>query len=399
MKHRMATMTGHNFGLSFEDASGAGGGGTAVAEAGGGAGDGGAAAGGSGGAGSGSSAGGDSTFSFFRNLPPREGAAAEKTGASGGEAKKFVVNDDAGNPIEGAAFDTEEEAKAYVAEHGKGTTADSEETKTEGTTETVETKKGTWDPEAEIPTPIYGRFKTIKETEAGIQRMEREGVRLSTEVKRLKDEAAKALATREAEVASFKAELEMARKTPAFKELTAEEYTKLDADAKVDYKFAKRDHDQSIQRTKDEAARSVIQKQQRREAAQAEIERTVLRMDADKNEYPLFREMDEEMGRFYKALGGDEGPLAGDPRSLDLLYHAALGKIHRSLVKKGEMKKTEATVDAKKTAAATATATGAGGAGKGAGTTKAKTQQEIDHENWAKGINDANPNKVLNFAE
>lgn len=419
MRNFLGRMVGQSFGISLEDA-GASGGGAAVA----------APAPAPAAAAPAAPSGDGGGFSFFRNLPQRdltpkpaesstESAAPAKPvepAAAAAVEKPFVVNDDSGKPIEGAAFATKEEAEKYIAEHS-GTAAAAapakEKTLEELAAEELAKLTGAQTetpaaagaakvaPDAVLEKPIYGRFKTIKETEEGIQRMEREGVRLSTENKKILADHSAALATRDAELAAARAELKIARETPAFKELTQDEYNELAKEnpgAAVDYRLAKRDHDEAIQKAKNEAEQRVIDRQNHAKAVHAEITRVVDEMDKDPKAYPMFRAVDPLMGKIHESLGGDESsPLRGDPRAVNLYYRAAMGTLYISLLAKGKETKEDAVDATKKAAEAAAAASAAAGAGAGAGAPKPKTAEQISKEKFSESIRNAAPKKVLSF--
>ena len=365
-------------------------------------------------------------FSFFSNIPGRdEPAAAAPAAAAAAPApeaaaaesfaataeKPYAVTDDAGKPI--ANFATEAEAQAHI-EAGKPA-AGGVKTAEELAAEQLAIETGEPDaaaapagsiavaPDAILATPIYGRFKTVKEAEAGFQRSEQEGVRLANENKTLKAEAVAALATRESDLAVAKAELETARKTPPFKELTKEEYSALAKDSPeeaIEYRFAKEKHDKEVQDSKDYAVHQVRERAETLKATRAEINRVVGEMDADKNEYPMFRQMDPLMGKIHEILGGDaDSPLSGDPRAVNLLYLASLGTLYKGLLKKGKIAKADATEEAKKAAAAAATsaAAPAGGSGAGGVPPKVKTARETADDQWRENIRNAGQPTILKF--
>lgn len=428
MKNRMATMTGPSFGLSFETEGGAGasgGGGTAVATPPAGAGAGGAGAGAGAGAG-----GGDGGSRFFRNIPERDltqkGAPAAKTEAAAGEGqatggeapKRYVVKDDAGQPIAGADFATQAEAEAYIAANtktadGEGAAAGGEKTAAElaaealaevtGAAKAAPGEAGAVDvaPDAVLKTPILGRFKTIKEAEDYFRQSGAHTQKVDADLKKERADNAKALATRDAELAAARAELETVRKTPHFNELTKEQFEKLakeDPAAAIDYRIAERDHKQGIQNAKDEAAHTAAQKKQKAEAVNAEIERSVVEMSADPKTYPMFKEVQPLMDRVHGLLGGDNSPLRGNPQAVNILYRLALGELQLQILKKGKVAAATATEEAKKTAAAAAAATGGTGAGAGA-PPRAKTAQQLKDEAWKNAIDAAAPKRVLSFVQ
>ena len=401
MRNNYGRMIGLSIGF---DASGAGGGGAgagaAVAEPpAGGAGAGGSSGSGAGstgasapGAGSGGGAAQEHS-GFFTNLTKRE---LPKPAAEGAEGA-------AGAGEGGAAKTPEELAEAAALELAKGEGKTAEELAAELANSAGGAGGGEGAPteiteDTVLKTPIYGRFKTIKEANSGFQRSERHGIELAAKAKSLQTQIEQISARHESEMAATRAELELARKTPPFAELTEEQENSLAKDnpsAAIKYQLAKRDHADATRRAKEDAARFVEDRRKRHEAVANEIERDYMEMSADPDKYPLFKQVQPLMDAIHATLGGDKSPLRGDPRAVRLYHRLALGDMYLALLRKGGAARAKALQETKDKAGAGAAATGGVGAGAGAGGGKKPTPAEEDAKKWADGVRQAGPKSFL----
>ena len=303
----------------------------------------------------------------------------ELAAAAAKEGRIFSALDDDGNPIE--FFKTKEEAEKFLKDR-------------EAAPEAVD-----FDDETPFATPIFKRFNNRKETEAAFGRQESELVRLSKENKDLKSsvklEVEKHLVTRDAELASLKAELEIARKTPPIHILSEEQEDALgkESPAKLArYLLAKDKHEQGIQKVKDDAAKAVLDRQARNEATAAAIQRQEVEMRTDTKKWPGYERIEPKMVAIHEMLAKNDSPV----NRRVLYYFAAQGAEHVALLNKAaEVKKTE-TTHVKKLAASGAQATGGAGAGgKGA----AKSVKSDPNKAWNEAIDAAGGKKVLSFAD
>jgi hypothetical protein len=236
--------------------------------------------------------------------------------------------------------------------------------------------------------PLYGRFKTRDEAEDGFRRSEAEGVRLSSELKTIKSATEKAKAEYEAKVKQLAAELEVARTTTPFKELSVEALTELrknDPAAYADYKFAKDAHDREVA-----ARKASVEQQERDRASHAEATLRTIRerdeaMRADPKTYPRYVEMLPVMDQFVELTKvNGHSPLTGHPWSGETLYYMALGLATARAGAAGVSEQDKAAAAAKAAAGGAAAAAASPAGGGGAGAAAQKTDAQKEQEDWEK---------------
>ena len=305
----------------------------------------------------------------------------QRVDVSRGQDGKWRAKDsDTGAEI-GTGFDSQESAVAYLKSM--------ETTKDKPSTSPTPAAATTFTPDTPLPTPIYGRFKTIRETEDGFRRSEQEGIRLFQENKALKEQSQKALADREAQLAALRAELETARTTPAFKELTKEELEALSKDnplAAQDYLVEKKFRDRDAQARKEAAARDAQDREFRQAKMLKAIEAEDIEMRAKKDEYPQYEEMIPVMDAIIdktrqETPRGKLSPLTGHAWSTKVLYRIALGEAYLQALKTAKGMQTDAKDVAQRTAEAGAVSTAAGaGDTKGSGAVVTDPAAKADAE-------------------
>lgn len=227
-----------------------------------------------------------------------------------------------------------------------------------------------------LPRPIMGRFKTATEVEEYINQSGQHAQKLYSENKALKDAQAKAISDREAMEAAHKAEIELLRATPAFKELSKEELSELakeDPVAAADYIAEKKFRDRDAQTAKTAAETRAREKQEGLRKTNEAIERRRTEMQKDPENFPQFEEMAPLIGDLLDMTQDQSGatPLRGHEWAEELLYLAALGISHRASLKKGKTVLSNAEKKVMTIAAAAAAATNGptgGGSGRGSAT-------------------------------
>lgn len=218
--------------------------------------------------------------------------------------------------------------------------------------------------------PIMGRYKNVKEAEEAMRRSQDEGLRLHGEVKTLRDAHTKEVAANEATITALKQELETARTTPAFKELSKEELEtmrKENPSDYADYLVEKNFRDRDAKAAKAEQERVVKERQTRQEQRSREIEQRDIEMRANPEEFPHYAEMTPVMDGIIDKTGGDQSPLTGHPWTAELLYLMALGVSHKQSVKAGKKAQETAAEAAARKAASDAATSAAGNGGDGGG--------------------------------
>lgn len=411
MKNRMAHLIGSSFGLSLETAVAEGGGGTSVATTttAGGAGESGGRSTGS--AGSGGSSGSNAApaptkTGFFKDLPraapqttEKKTQTEDKTGQtktdSGSATKPFQVLADDKKSVLGE-FATQSEAEAFLKTYVDPTKTG--ETKTDASKTGGETKEGSASSDL-LPRPLMGRFATLTEAEVAMRRSQDEGVRLSAELKALKEANTKALADREAEVAALKEEIETVRATPAVKELSKEELAALwkenPAEA-AEYVQQKYDRDRNVKAAKERAERAALERRENLVKTNEAIERNVDEMKSDPKSFPKFDEMLPRMSEILRRTGGEKSPLRGQVWANELFYKAALGDIYQELLLKGTETQADAAETARKKAESDAAALRAGkGDGGGSGSTTVVDPVKSEDKKWRDAVRASAPKPFL----
>lgn len=253
-----------------------------------------------------------------------------------------------------------------------------------------------------LPKPILGRYTTVSQVEEAMRRSADEGMRLATDFKKLKEESARALETRDTRLASLEAELKLARETPAFRELTQEEVAAMKKDDPVgytDYVLAKRDRDAALKATKEQAERDVRDRNENAARNNAEIDRIYHRMRGDTKEYPMFQELEPSMNEILDVTGGDKSPLIGKPWAPELCHLAALGKVYLGLISQGKTVQDDAAEKARLAAEAAATqARGAAGGGGGSGAAQPADEKDPKKKEtaaWRERVRGTQPKNFL----
>ena len=314
--------------------------------------------------------------------------APEKVSLSQGEDGKWHAKDDATGAEIGAGYESQEAATAYLK------TLEAEPPKpgaAAGTTSTA-----ALDPlDMPFSQPLINGIKTPREAQAALVRSQQEAQRLYyEEVRPLKETLKKAeqdIADRDASLAAMQTELETARTTPPFKELTKEEISALakeDPAAAADYIAEKKFRDRDAQARKEMAVRESQQQKDYYTKLNAEIDRKATEMAANPKDYPLFKELRDLMNseiektRTYKGREGKMlSPLLGHAWSPEVAYKLAYAEACLQAAKDGATVKTDATETARLTAEASARATGGAaqpGAGAGSGAAEGDPAKKAD---------------------
>ncbi len=255
-------------------------------------------------------------------------------------------------------------------------------------------------PDGTFVKPILGRIKSYQEADEQIRRSQDEGLRLHTENKSLKEAHAKDIADREAMVTSLKAELEIARTTPAFKELSKEELTELvksDPLAAQEYLVEKRFRDRDAKASKEQLEAKTRERQAEQTRTLKAIEDLDSEMASKPDEYPQYGEMQTVMQQLAeKTKVGKFSPLTGHAWTPQVLYLAAMGHSYLQSLKAGGAAQTEAATVAAQTAAADA-ASGRAAAGDGGGSGAAVTEDADtkEHSDWKTKVLAAAPRRMF----
>ena len=255
--------------------------------------------------------------------------------------------------------------------------------------------------DAPFAQPLMGRFKTPKEAEEGLRRSQDEGIRLYNEVRALKETTTKALADREAQLQSLKAELEVARTTPVYKELTKEELSELaqkDPVAASEYIAEKKFRDRDALARKEQVQREAQMRQQTQAETLRAIEQRDVEMRSNPEEFPQYEEIQPVMAHFAEATKvGKFSPLTGHAWSGEILYLAAMGHSYLQAIKAGKGAQDEAAQAARLKASADAAGSGKPAAGDGTGSGSAVVADPATKEDseWRKAVLSSQPKPFL----
>lgn len=240
--------------------------------------------------------------------------------------------------------------------------------------------------------PLMNRHKTPRETLDALVRSEGEAKRLDAGIKDLQKRHQSELANRDAKLTAMQKELEVARATPAFRELSADEEAVLATENPGGYaKYLVEKNN----RQRDAATRQVETERREQEHKEhvarvhADIDRRINEMRADTKEFPYFNELEEAMDGIIEAsrtIRDGEGrmlsPLVGHSWTPELLYQAAMGRAYLQALKHGAAVKDDGAEAARlqaeaaaRAAGAPAGAGGAGGAGEGGADAAAKADK------------------------
>jgi hypothetical protein len=396
MKNRMAQMIGASFGLSFDTAAPAAGGGTAVAAPPAAAAPAPAvAAPVSAPAAAAPSAPPPTKTGFFKDLPravsaPDKSAPIATKPVADGASKPFKVMSDDGKTVLGE-FSSQTEAEAHLktltAEHSsKPTVAAVPPAAVDGVANP-------------LPRPIMGRFKTDLEVEEYIRQSGQEASRLASENKTLKESTAKALADREAELTVLKSEFEAHKATPAVPDLSKEDLAKLwkeDPAQAAEYVQQKYDRDRNAQAVKERAVREASDRRENLIKTNEAITRNIEEMSANPKVFPKFQEMLPRMSEILNRTGGDKSPLRGQVWANELAYKAALGDIYQELLLAGTEVKADAAQAARLKADSDAAALNAGkGDGGGSGSVTVVDSAKAEEKSWRAAVRASSPKPFL----
>lgn len=248
--------------------------------------------------------------------PAAKTEAPNSESPAAGEQIFNVMSDDGSQVL--ATFKSQAEAEEYISK--------------ETAAKPAATAASTQIPDA-LPRPFMGRdnIKTLKEAEDAYRRTEIEAQRLFSENRAIREANAKAIADREAEVAALKAELETARATPAFRELSKEELAQLakeDPVAAAEYVADRKLRERDSKTAKEAAVRRQQEQKQKLDDFNRYVERHDQEMVADPVNYPQYSEMKPAISELLNATkeNGQPSPLRGHKWAQDLLYYAAIGR-------------------------------------------------------------------------
>jgi hypothetical protein len=243
--------------------------------------------------------------------------------------------------------------------------------------------------------PLMNGIKTPREAQAALLRSQQEAQRLFYEEVKPLQEARKKLeqdiADRDSRLAAIQAELETARTTPPFKELTQEELSALAKENPLEsqkYLTEKGFRDRDAQAAKERAGRAAQQQRDYYSKLKVEIDKNYDSMSANEKDFPLFKELGplmdtiaNETQTFRGADGKMYSPLLGHAWSPKIAYLAAYGQACLQARENGDAAKTAAAETARLTAEASARATGGGaqpGAGAGSGAAAGDPAKKAD---------------------
>ena len=243
--------------------------------------------------------------------------------------------------------------------------------------------------------PLMNGIKTPREAQAALLRSQQEAQRLFYEEVKPLQEARKKLeqdiADRDSRLAAIQAELETARTTPPFKELTQEELSALAKENPLEsqkYLTEKGFRDRDAQAAKERAGRAAQQQRDYYSKLKVEIDKNYDSMAANEKDFPLFKELGplmdtiaNETQTFRGADGKMYSPLLGHAWSPKIAYLAAYGQACLQARETGDAAKTAAAETARLTAEAAARATGGGaqpGAGAGSGAAEGDPAKKAD---------------------
>ena len=216
------------------------------------------------------------------------------------------------------------------------------------------------DPETpETPAALLaGRFKTQEELIKGFLETDkrytesgREAIRLFEENKTLRGEHSKTLEL----IEDLKAQVEEAKNTPQFKELTKDQVEALPLSEQVEYVTELKLRKQRLESEKVEKARQKQAEADKRVKTQAAIRDEIRVMEADAKNYPGFVELGPVMNELLDITGGVIGGHEWTPK---LMYYAALGLKEVHAREAGKKARADAEAKAKAAAAAAALAAG-----------------------------------------
>ena len=243
--------------------------------------------------------------------------------------------------------------------------------------------------------PLMNGIKTPREAQAALLRSQQEAQRLFYEEVKPLQEARKKLeqdiADRDSRLAAIQAELETARTTPPFKELTQEELSALAKENPLEsqkYLTEKGFRDRDAQAAKERAGRAAQQQRDYYAKLKVEIDKNYDSMSANEKDFPLFKELGplmdtiaNETQTFRGADGKMYSPLLGHAWSPKIAYLAAYGQACLQARETGDAAETAAAETARLTAEAAARATGGGaqpGAGAGSGAAEGDPAKKAD---------------------
>ena len=243
--------------------------------------------------------------------------------------------------------------------------------------------------------PLMNGIKTPREAQAALLRSQQEAQRLFYEEVKPLQEARKKLeqdiADRDSRLAAIQAELETARTTPPFKELTQEELSALAKENPLEsqkYLTEKGFRDRDAQAAKERAGRAAQQQRDYYSKLKVEIDKNYDSMSANEKDFPLFKDLGplmdtiaNETQTFRGADGKMHSPLLGHAWSPKIAYLAAYGQACLQARETGDAAKTAAAETARLTAEAAARATGGGaqpGAGAGSGAAEGDPAKKAD---------------------
>ena len=172
-------------------------------------------------------------------------------------------------------------------------------------------------PETE-PKLLAGRFKTPQELETAYAESSHEGLRLHRELETYRGEVKK----RDDEVADLREQLEAAKNTPAFKELTEDEINSLSTAKQFEYFAEKNARKQRQEGEKAERAKQKQQQEKERSETKAAVFARIDAMEADSENYPEFKALKPVMNEVIDMTGG---VVSGYKWTPDLLYLCAQG--------------------------------------------------------------------------
>lgn len=222
-------------------------------------------------------------------------------------------------------------------------------------------------PEDEVfKTPFMGRWTKRSEAEEAFRRAQNEDKRLNEELKAIRIATQREIANREAALAKMQKDLESARRTPAFRELSKEEFDKLAAEnqpAAAEYLVNRRLAERDAQAARENEERQQQDRESARQALAEHINREADAMEADEARWPQFKAMQPLMdGWIERTRVNGRSPLAGHPMSPKILYFLTLGSAYYNALMKGM----GAQADAARAAQASAAAAAAGARAPGA---------------------------------
>ncbi len=201
--------------------------------------------------------------------------------------------------------------------------------------------------------PFLGRsdITTLSAAEDLYRKSQTEALRLHDRSKALEAAVAQSKVDAEARIAAITAELDLARKTPAFVEMQEKELEALFKENPYQankYVEAKKAREQAVHSAKEQAERAVREKH---DAVQKGAKQAMANWDAmskDPKTYPKFTELTGEIDAIYNGLDANQkSQLDSNPEGPALLYERALGRVYKELLAKGSEVKTDAAEQAR----------------------------------------------------